>query len=100
MATECGFTSLRGGERKSSAGGGGGCFLLASLDRIALWLGSGVAACFFASLERCACINISTTDMDDPEDANDVPLISSIKGNYLTSDGSKRRSSKKTAKKT
>ncbi|KAK6939740.1 hypothetical protein RJ641_029271 [Dillenia turbinata] len=43
------------------------------LDGLAMWLISGVAAAFFASLERCYCIQIATKD--DADDANDLPLI-------------------------
>ncbi|KAB1219659.1 hypothetical protein CJ030_MR3G011081 [Morella rubra] len=43
------------------------------LDRVASWVGSNVASAFFASLERCSCINLSTTDVD--EDNDDRPLM-------------------------
>ncbi|XP_008798918.1 uncharacterized protein LOC103713682 [Phoenix dactylifera] len=43
------------------------------IDRVATWVGNGVAAAFFASLERCSCINITTAD--DGEEAKDVPLM-------------------------
>ncbi|KAF3792601.1 hypothetical protein EJ110_NYTH11127 [Nymphaea thermarum] len=45
------------------------------LDRMANWVGSSVASAFFASLERCSCINLSTTDAEDEEEANDRPLM-------------------------
>uniref|UniRef100_A0A7N2MD31 Uncharacterized protein n=1 Tax=Quercus lobata TaxID=97700 RepID=A0A7N2MD31_QUELO len=48
------------------------------LDRVANWVGSNVASAFFASLERCSCINLSTTDLDDSDGADeshDLPLI-------------------------
>ncbi|PKA53213.1 hypothetical protein AXF42_Ash009943 [Apostasia shenzhenica] len=46
------------------------------LDRMANWLGTSVASAFFASLERCSCINLSTTDNDEEEEeANDRPLM-------------------------
>ncbi|KAB1670273.1 hypothetical protein ES319_1Z184000v1 [Gossypium barbadense] len=45
------------------------------LDGVGVWFVNGVAAAFFASLERCSCIRIATED--DGEDANDVPLIQS-----------------------
>lgn len=38
-------------------------------------VGASVATAFFASLERCSCINISTTDSDVDEEANDRPLM-------------------------
>lgn len=47
------------------------------LDRMANWVGTSVASAFFASLERCSCINLSTHDMDedDEEEAKDRPLM-------------------------
>ncbi|XVE73682.1 hypothetical protein DITRI_Ditri11bG0138500 [Diplodiscus trichospermus] len=45
------------------------------LDRMANWVGTSMASAFFASLERCSCINLSTTDFDDEEEANDRPLM-------------------------
>ena len=47
------------------------------LDRVAYWVGSNVASAFFASLERCSCINLSTTDLDDDFDNenDDRPLM-------------------------
>ncbi|EEF39031.1 uncharacterized protein LOC8263491 [Ricinus communis] len=46
------------------------------LDRVASWVGSNVASAFFASLERCSCINLNTADPeDDDEEAKDRPLM-------------------------
>ncbi|XP_020274725.1 uncharacterized protein LOC109849322 [Asparagus officinalis] len=46
------------------------------LDRMASWLGASIASAFFASLERCSCINLSTNDPDDDADeAKDRPLV-------------------------
>ncbi|KAL0913551.1 hypothetical protein M5K25_017016 [Dendrobium thyrsiflorum] len=45
------------------------------LDRMANWLGTSVASAFFASLERCSCINLSTNDSDEDEEAKDRPLM-------------------------
>lgn len=46
------------------------------IEGIASWLGTSVASAFFASLERCSCINLSTTDVEDDDDeAKDRPLI-------------------------
>ncbi|KAL4586166.1 hypothetical protein LXL04_010798 [Taraxacum kok-saghyz] len=47
------------------------------IDRMANWLGSSVASAFFASLERCSCINLATShdDLDDDEEAKDRPLM-------------------------
>ncbi|CAN4108447.1 unnamed protein product [Withania somnifera] len=48
------------------------------LDRMANWFGTSVASAFFSSLERCSCINLSTTNDDDDEnddEAKDCPLM-------------------------
>ncbi|KAK8956924.1 hypothetical protein KSP39_PZI000012 [Platanthera zijinensis] len=46
------------------------------LDRMANWVGASVASAFFASLERCFCINLSTTDNnEDDEEAKGRPLL-------------------------
>ncbi|XP_034704102.1 uncharacterized protein LOC117928307 [Vitis riparia] len=48
------------------------------LNGMATWVSTNVASAFFASLERCSCINLSTTDMDDDdngEEAKDRPLM-------------------------
>jgi hypothetical protein len=47
------------------------------MESWASWFGSGVTSAFFASLERCSCINLSTDDDDDDLDgeANDRALI-------------------------
>ncbi|GFQ00566.1 hypothetical protein PHJA_002200500 [Phtheirospermum japonicum] len=48
------------------------------LDRAASWVGTSVATAFFASLERCSCIHLSTDDTDDDDDgeeAKDRPLM-------------------------
>ncbi|KAI4311430.1 hypothetical protein MLD38_036329 [Melastoma candidum] len=49
------------------------------LDRAASWVGTSVASAFFASLERCYCINLATTDPDDDDDeyAKHRPLVRS-----------------------
>ncbi|KDP23837.1 hypothetical protein JCGZ_27126 [Jatropha curcas] len=40
------------------------------------WVGMSVVSAFFASLERCACINLSTADdAEDAEEAHDRPLM-------------------------
>lgn len=43
------------------------------LDQMVAWVGNSVASAFFASLERCACVNISTND--DRDEEKDVLLI-------------------------
>lgn len=46
------------------------------LDGLARWFGTSVASAFFASLERCACVNLTTYDSDeDEEEAKDRPLM-------------------------
>lgn len=72
----------------------GGC---RKLDGMAMWLINGVATAFFASLDRCSCIRISTEDYD-VDDAGDLPLISND-GNFRhdgggATGGSRRRTGK------
>lgn len=64
-----------------SCGGG-------KLDGVAMWIINGVATAFFASLERCSCIRISTAD--DGDDSNDLPLILND-GNYQGEYGGSNR---------
>uniref|UniRef100_A0A0D9VMX5 Uncharacterized protein n=1 Tax=Leersia perrieri TaxID=77586 RepID=A0A0D9VMX5_9ORYZ len=48
------------------------------MESWASWVGASVTSAFFASLERCSCINLSTDDDDDEpaaEDAHDRPLV-------------------------
>ncbi|XP_073112592.1 uncharacterized protein [Elaeis guineensis] len=48
------------------------------LEGVASWLGTSVASAFFASLERCSCINLSTAEDDgdeEEEEAKDRPLM-------------------------
>ncbi|XVF53357.1 hypothetical protein PTKIN_Ptkin05aG0092800 [Pterospermum kingtungense] len=45
------------------------------LSYMASWLGTSVAQAFFASLERCSCINLSTSDDADDDEAHDRPLM-------------------------
>ncbi|KAK7349413.1 hypothetical protein VNO77_06762 [Canavalia gladiata] len=44
------------------------------LDRVANWVGTNVVSAFFASLERCSCINLS---IEDETNDDDRPLIHS-----------------------
>jgi hypothetical protein len=51
------------------------------MESWASWVGSSVTSAFFASLERCSCINLSTDgddDNEDEEEAKDAPLILSV----------------------
>ena len=48
------------------------------VDGLARWFGMSVVAAFFASLERCSCVNLTTFDTDDDdadEEAKDRPLM-------------------------
>ncbi|CDP05031.1 unnamed protein product [Coffea canephora] len=47
------------------------------LDGLARWFGMSVASAFFASLERCSCVNLNTSESDDEdeEEAKDRPLM-------------------------
>ncbi|XP_038875439.1 uncharacterized protein LOC120067894 [Benincasa hispida] len=52
------------------------CLSYEKLNGVASWVGTSVASAFFASLERCSCINLSTSDdHEDPEEAHDRPLM-------------------------
>ncbi|CAN1250859.1 hypothetical protein LINPERPRIM_LOCUS7545 [Linum perenne] len=52
--------------------GAGACWSYEKLK----WVGTSMASAFFTSLERCSCINLSTSDdADDAEDAQDRPLM-------------------------
>ncbi|GLT41502.1 hypothetical protein SLA2020_155610 [Shorea laevis] len=45
------------------------------LSIMASWVGTSVATAFFASLERCSCINLSTSDDIEDSEAHDRPLM-------------------------
>ncbi|THU45427.1 hypothetical protein C4D60_Mb02t17830 [Musa balbisiana] len=55
------------------------------LDRVAAWVGGSIATAFFASLERCSCINIATDD--DRDEDNDVPLMHDDGNNVVREGG-------------
>lgn len=61
----------------NSTAAAGGFITCEKLDRVACWVGTSVASAFFASLERCSCINLATTDdpAEDEEEAKDRPLM-------------------------
>ncbi|EOA18626.1 hypothetical protein CARUB_v10007200mg [Capsella rubella] len=48
------------------------------IDHAASWISATVISAFFTSLERCACVNLSTShddeDDDDDEEAHHRPL--------------------------
>ncbi|RWR82495.1 hypothetical protein CKAN_01121500 [Cinnamomum micranthum f. kanehirae] len=75
--------------RRSTTHGSTNC---GKLDRVATWVGSGFVTAFFASLERCSCINIDTEE-DGADEANDLPLICKDV-NYGREGGSRRRTVK------
>ena len=45
------------------------------LYTVANFIGASVVSAFFSSLERCSCINLSTSDNDEEEDAMDRGLM-------------------------
>ncbi|KAI9182438.1 hypothetical protein LWI28_025361 [Acer negundo] len=46
------------------------------LNNVATWVSTTVISAFFASLERCACVNLTTFDPDDDEEeSKDHPLV-------------------------
>ncbi|CAF2141679.1 uncharacterized protein LOC103853544 [Brassica rapa] len=49
---------------------------LEKLDQAASWVSTTLISAFFASLERCACVNLSTSDDDDDdnEESHNRPL--------------------------
>lgn len=57
------------------------------LDGLARWFGTSVASAFFASLERCSCVNLNTSESDDEdeEEAKDHPLMVSTVPSHLDS---------------
>ncbi|KAI8030357.1 hypothetical protein LOK49_LG01G01752 [Camellia lanceoleosa] len=68
-------------------------FLNEKLDRLATWVGTSVASAFFASLERCSCVNLTTSESDDEneEEAKDRPL--KLTNLQVNSDSTNNRSS-------
>ncbi|PIA34806.1 hypothetical protein AQUCO_03700230v1 [Aquilegia coerulea] len=56
------------------------------IDRAASWVGTSVATAFFASLQRCSCINLSTTDKEEDEEAYDRPLMRTNSSTTLAAD--------------
>uniref|UniRef100_A0ACD6A686 Uncharacterized protein n=1 Tax=Avena sativa TaxID=4498 RepID=A0ACD6A686_AVESA len=76
--------------RPPSSSGQGGCGR--PLDRVAGWVGGGIAAAFFASLERCSCVNVRTNDdLDDDEQRDSVALLMPDDGNAAAAGGGRRR---------
>ncbi|TVU27635.1 hypothetical protein EJB05_19130, partial [Eragrostis curvula] len=56
------------------------------MESWASWVGASVTSAFFASLERCSCINLSTDgddDNEDEEEAKDRPLILTAPASHL-----------------
>ncbi|KAH0457553.1 hypothetical protein IEQ34_012868 [Dendrobium chrysotoxum] len=75
FSSRCGLSELNPPRRSVSGHERESCRMI---DRVTSWVGNGVATVFFASLERCSCINIMTDD--DYDDPTDLPLIDE-KGN-------------------
>ncbi|MCL7026468.1 hypothetical protein MKW94_015611 [Papaver nudicaule] len=51
------------------------------VDSMAMWFVNGISTAFFASLEKCSCINVTTHD--DGYDSNeDLPLIPKDEDNF------------------
>ncbi|KAI3958869.1 hypothetical protein MKX01_023545 [Papaver californicum] len=51
------------------------------VDSMAMWFINGISTAFFASLEKCSCINVTTHD--DGYDSNeDLPLIPKDEDNF------------------
>lgn len=40
------------------------------IEKVASWVKSSLASAFFASLEKCSCINLATTDEEHEERVN------------------------------
>ncbi|CAL5344176.1 unnamed protein product [Camellia sinensis] len=62
-------------------------FLNEKLDRLATWVAMGVASAFFSSLERFACVNLTTSESDDDteDEARDRPfMFSDVQSNADT----------------
>ncbi|CAN6323030.1 unnamed protein product [Urochloa humidicola] len=77
-----------------SQGHGGGCGW--PLERVAGWVGGGIAAVFFASLERCSCVNVRTHDddlLDDEQRDSEAPLMFDDGNGHSTAElaGAERR---------
>ncbi|OVA10676.1 hypothetical protein BVC80_53g4 [Macleaya cordata] len=83
-------TSVEPRVRSSSNHGSSSPAGCSKLDGVAMWFINGVAAAFFASLERCSCINIATEE-DDSDDANDIPLIYNDGNSRRENGGGSRR---------
>lgn len=71
----CGRSGAPRTRRPPASGNGPGCGR--PLDRVAGWVGGGIAAVFFASLERCSCVNVRTQDdlLDDEQRDSEAPLM-------------------------
>uniref|UniRef100_A0A803MTL4 Reverse transcriptase domain-containing protein n=1 Tax=Chenopodium quinoa TaxID=63459 RepID=A0A803MTL4_CHEQI len=71
--SDCGHTKVRTTSSSSSSSllGHPSC---RKVDGVAMWFINGVTSAFFASLERCSCIRVTTVE-DDGEDINEMPLI-------------------------
>ncbi|XP_044484645.1 uncharacterized protein LOC123210384 [Mangifera indica] len=65
-----------------------GIISFVNLSNVASWVSTTVISAFFASLERCSCVNLTTTDPDDDEqeEAKDRPLTLTFTTNSQSPD--------------
>ncbi|XP_008650295.1 uncharacterized protein [Zea mays] len=50
----------------------GGFLSYGNMESYAMWVATGVASAFFASLERCSCIHLHTVEDDADEEEEDL----------------------------
>lgn len=50
----------------------GGFLSYGNMESYAMWVATGVASAFFASLERCSCIHLHTAEDDGDEEEEDL----------------------------
>lgn len=50
----------------------GGFLSYGNMESYAMWVATGVASAFFASLERCSCIHLHTAEDDGVEEEEDL----------------------------
>lgn len=46
-----------------------------TVDGLARWFGTSVVAAFFASLDRCSCVNVDADGEEDDDESNDDSLM-------------------------
>jgi hypothetical protein len=50
----------------------GGFLSYGNMESYAMWVATGVASAFFASLERCSCIHLHTAEDDGDDEEEDL----------------------------